>query len=48
MQLQSPHLADYLRCTPIIDWETPAIITQTQAITRSLRHDTAQAQALFE
>src|SRR5437660_5979844 len=47
MQLQSSHLADYLRCTPIIDWETPAIIAQTQAITRSLTHDTAKAQALF-
>ena len=34
MQLQSPYLADYLQCTPIIDWETPAIIEQTQAITR--------------
>jgi transglutaminase-like putative cysteine protease len=48
MKLQSPHLADYLQCTPIIDWETPAIIAQTQAITRALTHDTAKAQALFE
>jgi transglutaminase-like putative cysteine protease len=48
MQLQSPHLADYLMCTPIIDWETPAIVAQTQAITRALTHDTAKAQALFE
>jgi transglutaminase-like putative cysteine protease len=48
MKLQSPHLADYLKCTPIIDWETPAIIAQTQAITRALTHDTAKAQALFE
>jgi transglutaminase-like putative cysteine protease len=48
MKLQSPHLADYLKCTPIIDWETPAIIAQTQAITRGLTHDTAKAQALFE
>jgi hypothetical protein len=36
MKLQSPHLADYLKCTPIIDWETPVIIDQTQAITRSV------------
>jgi transglutaminase-like putative cysteine protease len=48
MKLQSQHLADYLQCTPIIDWETPAIIDQTQAITRGLTHDTAKAQALFE
>jgi transglutaminase-like putative cysteine protease len=48
MKLQSPHLADYLKCTPIIDWETPAIVAQTQAITRALSHDTAKAQALFE
>lgn len=48
MKLQSPHLADYLKCTPIIDWETPAIIAQTQATTRALMHDTAKAQALFE
>jgi transglutaminase-like putative cysteine protease len=48
MKLQSPHLADSLQCTPIIDWETPAIIAQTQAITRGLTHDTAKAQALFE
>jgi len=48
MKLQSPHLADYLKCTPIIDWETPAIIEQTQALTRSLTHDTEKARALFE
>jgi transglutaminase-like putative cysteine protease len=48
MKLQSLHLADYLKCTPIIDWETSAIIDQTQAITRGLIHDTEQAQALFE
>jgi transglutaminase-like putative cysteine protease len=48
MKLQSPHLADYLKCTPIIDWETPAIIEQTQAITRSLTRDTEKACALFE
>jgi transglutaminase-like putative cysteine protease len=48
MKLQSQHLADYLQCTPIIDWKTPAIVEQTQAITRGLAHDTAKAQALFE
>jgi len=48
MKLQSPHLADYLKCTPIIDWETPVIIDQTQAITRSLTRDTEKARALFE
>jgi transglutaminase-like putative cysteine protease len=48
MKPQSPHLADYLKCTPIIDWATPAIIDQTQAITRGLTHDTVKAQALFE
>jgi transglutaminase-like putative cysteine protease len=48
MKLQSPHLTDYLKCTPIIDWATPAVIDQTQAITRGFRHDTAKAQALFE
>jgi transglutaminase-like putative cysteine protease len=48
MKLQSPHLADYLQCTPIIDWKTPAIIAQTAVITRGLTHDTEIAQALFE
>ena len=48
MKLQSQHLADYLHCTPIIDWETPAIIAQTQAITHGLTHDTEKAHALFE
>jgi transglutaminase-like putative cysteine protease len=48
MKPQSPHLADYLKCTPIIDWETPAIIDQTQAITRSLTRDTEKARTLFE
>jgi transglutaminase-like putative cysteine protease len=48
MKLQSPHLTDYLKCTPIIDWEMPAIVAQTATITRGLTHDTAQAQALFE
>ena len=47
MKLQSPYLADYLTCTPLIDWETPAIIAQTQAITRGLTHDAEQAHALF-
>jgi transglutaminase-like putative cysteine protease len=48
MKLQSQHLADYLTCTPIIDWETPAIIEQMRAITHPLTHDTEQARALFE
>jgi hypothetical protein len=48
MKLQLQHLPDYLKCTPIIDWETPAIIEQTQVITRSLTHDTEKARALFE
>jgi hypothetical protein len=47
MKLQAQHLADYLHCTPVIDWETSAILEQTQAITRGLTPDTAQAQALF-
>jgi transglutaminase-like putative cysteine protease len=48
MKLQSQHLADYLKCTPIIDWEAPAIVEQTRAITHLLTSDTAKAQALFE
>ena len=48
MKLQSQSLADYLQCTPIIDWETPAIIEQTQTLTHSLTHDTEKARALFE
>jgi transglutaminase-like putative cysteine protease len=48
MQLQSQCLDDYLQCTPIIDWRTPAIIAQAQAIIRGLAHDTEQARALFE
>jgi transglutaminase-like putative cysteine protease len=48
MKLQSSHLADYLQCTPIIDWKTPVIIAQTQAITRSLTRDTEKARVLFE
>ena len=48
MQLQSQSLADYLTCTPIIDWDTPAIIAQTAAVTRGLRDDVAKARALFE
>ena len=48
MQLQSQHLTDYLKCTPIIDWETPTISEQTEAITQGLTHDIEQAQVLFE
>jgi len=48
MKLLSPHLADYLKCTPIIDWESPAVIAQTAVLTRDLTHDTERAQALFE
>jgi len=48
MKLQSPHLTDYLQCTAVIDWQTPAVITQTQAVTASLTQDIAKAKALFE
>ena len=48
MQLQSPHLADYLTCTPIINWETPPIIAQTAAVTRGLPDEVEKARALFE
>jgi transglutaminase-like putative cysteine protease len=48
MQLQSHNLTDYLQCTAAIDWQTPAIIEQTQAVTASLRQDVAKAKALFE
>ena len=48
MKLQSPHLADYLKSTPIIDWDTPAILAQTEALTSGLPDDTARARTLFE
>jgi transglutaminase-like putative cysteine protease len=48
MRLQSQHLADYLKCTSIIDWETPTIIAQTTAVTRNLIDDVEKARALFE
>jgi hypothetical protein len=35
MKLQSQKLADYLQCTAVIDWQTPAVIEQTQAVTAS-------------
>ena len=47
MKLQSQKLADYLQCTAVIDWQTPAVIEQTQAVTASLTQDIAQAKALF-
>jgi transglutaminase-like putative cysteine protease len=48
MQLQSHNLTDYLQCTAVIDWQTPAVIEQTQAVTASLTQDIAKAKALFE
>jgi hypothetical protein len=33
MKLQSHNLTDYLQCTAVIDWQTPAVIEQTQAVT---------------
>jgi transglutaminase-like putative cysteine protease len=48
MQPQSHNLTDYLQCTAVIDWKTPAVIEQTQAVTASLTQDIAKAQALFE
>ena len=48
MQLQSQNLTDYLKCTPIIDWETPIISEHTEAITQGLTHDIEKAQVLFE
>ena len=47
MKLQSQHLTDYLQCTAVIDWQTPAVIEQTQAVTASLTQDIAKAKALF-
>src|SRR5688572_3092425 len=47
MKLQSQHLADYLQYTAVIDWQTPAVIEQTQAVTASLTHDIEKAKALF-
>ena len=35
MKLQSQKLADYLQCTAVIDWQKPAVIEQTQAVTAS-------------
>jgi transglutaminase-like putative cysteine protease len=48
MKLQSPHLADYLKSTPIIDWQTPTLIAQTEALTSHLTDETAKARTLFE
>jgi transglutaminase-like putative cysteine protease len=48
MHLQSHSLTDYLQCTAVIDWQTPAVIAQTQAITASLPQDITKAKALFE
>ena len=48
MQLQSHNLTDYLECTAVVDWQTPAVIGQTQAVTASLTQDIAKAKALFE
>jgi transglutaminase-like putative cysteine protease len=48
MQPQSQDLTDYLQSTAIIDWQTPAIIEQTQVVTASLTQDMAKARALFE
>src|SRR5215510_8245393 len=48
MKLQSPNLTNYLECTTVIDWQTPAVIEQTQAVTASLTHDIEKAKALFE
>ena len=48
MKLQSQHLADYLKSTPIMNWDTPAITAHTHAVTRNLVHDVEKAQALFE
>ena len=47
MKLQSQNLTDYLQCTAVIDWQTPAVIEQTQAVTASLTQDIAKARALF-
>jgi transglutaminase-like putative cysteine protease len=48
MKLQSQDLTDYLQATAIIDWQMPAIIEQTQAVTASLTQDIDKARALFE
>lgn len=48
MKPQSQELTDYLQCTAIIAWKTPAVIEQTQEVTASLTQDIAKARALFE
>ena len=48
MKLQSENLKDYLKITPIIDWDKPEIIRQTNAVIHDLKHDVDKARALFE
>jgi transglutaminase-like putative cysteine protease len=48
MKLQSENLKDYLKITPIIDWDKPEIIKQTNTVIQDLEHDIDKARALFE
>jgi len=48
MKLQSENLKDYLKITPIIDWDKPEIIRQTNVVIQGLEQDINKARALFE
>lgn len=48
MKLQSENLKDYLKITPIIDWDKPEIIRQTNEVIQDLEHDINKARAIFE
>ena len=48
MKLESQNLDDYLKATPVIDFENPAVSGRARQLTRILTDDASQAKALFE
>ncbi len=48
MILQSAYLNEYLKMTPIIDWNTSNILNTTETVTREQTTDIDKARSLFE
>ena len=48
MKLQSPHLKDYLKASPVIDCDHPEIVAKANELVDELQDDVGKARALFE
>ena len=48
MKLQSPHLTAYLKASPVIACDHPAIVAKADALVDEFEDDVVKARTLFE